>query len=360
MKKLVGALACISIIASSVICSWAADKEKGEPDVFVDESKIIFEDQNAVIADGITLVPARGVFSAMGCTVKWDGETRTVRVTSSTGVRYVVITIDSDVMKICTYKDIMNRVDVDYKLEVPAQIINDRTMIPLRAVSEAFGAEVKWNEKKYAVEITSGADILTEDAVPDATPEPVTTQKPVYDEDGNQIGTETVTEDSRTSMKLSTDKTGALKAGEEFYVYIDVDNFPECDYLNAIVAELDFDKNRFEYIPESCVMLGDEGQINTNAELVENPDLENGARAILVTIVPEDAKTSGGHAARMTFKSINGESGTIALNNDYRPITEYNSYVMFYNGKNTTHPDMEVKGKKLALYTSPLIIGDIR
>jgi hypothetical protein len=37
--------------------------------------------------------------------------------------------------------------------ESPAYIVNNRTMIPLRAVSEKFGAEVKWNEENRTVDI---------------------------------------------------------------------------------------------------------------------------------------------------------------------------------------------------------------
>ena len=134
MKKLISITLAASLMAAGMT-AFAADKEKGEPDVFVDGSKILFEDQNAVIVDDITLVPARGVFEAMGNKVSWDGKARKVTVTSSTGVREVVLTIDSDKMTVKTFKTIFERDDKDVTLEVPARIINDRTMIPLRAVS---------------------------------------------------------------------------------------------------------------------------------------------------------------------------------------------------------------------------------
>ena len=37
--------------------------------------------------------------------------------------------------------------------ETPAYIVNNRTMIPLRAVSEGFGAKVQWNEENKTVDI---------------------------------------------------------------------------------------------------------------------------------------------------------------------------------------------------------------
>lgn len=359
MRKLISIFVASSLITACTISALAADKLKNEPDVFVDNSRIRFEDQNAVIKDGITLVPARGVFSAMGCKVDWDEETRTVKVTSSTGVRYVVITIDSDTMKICTYKDIMNRVDVDYKLEVPAQIINDRTMIPLRAVSEAFESTVNWDAEKYAVEITTGADILTEDAPPTATPEPVVTQKPVYDDDGNEIGTETVIEDKRPSMSISTDKTGALEVGEEFTVYIDVDNFIDnAAYLNGVVATFEYDKNKFEYIGGSGTLLSDDDTPYMASEYIENTEFELGTKVVYVTISEDGARTTPGHVYKATFKSLTGEQGTIALNNDYVGLQGYRSYIMFYDDNNEKNPDVIVDGKKLNTDNRIITIGE--
>ncbi|SHG72616.1 Mannosyl-glycoprotein endo-beta-N-acetylglucosaminidase [Thermosyntropha lipolytica DSM 11003] len=41
--------------------------------------------------------------------------------------------------------------------DVPAQIIGGRTMLPVRAVAEALGFRVEWDEREYKVYITSGA-----------------------------------------------------------------------------------------------------------------------------------------------------------------------------------------------------------
>ena len=38
-------------------------------------------------------------------------------------------------------------------LDVPAMIMNDRTLVPLRAVSEAFGAEVSWDGERKIITI---------------------------------------------------------------------------------------------------------------------------------------------------------------------------------------------------------------
>jgi hypothetical protein len=38
-------------------------------------------------------------------------------------------------------------------MEVPAMIINDRTMVPLRYISEALGCEVVWNPDTQTIDI---------------------------------------------------------------------------------------------------------------------------------------------------------------------------------------------------------------
>ena len=43
-------------------------------------------------------------------------------------------------------------------LEVPAKITNDRTLVPLRAISEAFECEVNWYEDTKTIRINSLQD----------------------------------------------------------------------------------------------------------------------------------------------------------------------------------------------------------
>lgn len=41
----------------------------------------------------------------------------------------------------------------DITLDVPAQLINDRTLVPVRAIAEAFGCNVDWNGNTQTVTI---------------------------------------------------------------------------------------------------------------------------------------------------------------------------------------------------------------
>lgn len=102
-------------------------------------------DQPATIIDGRTLVPLRGIFEALGAKVYWNGDTQ--KVTAMKGDINIVLQIGN---KIATKNG------KEIELDVPAQIVNSRTLVPVRFVSEALGAEVNWDAEHTAVEIQTG------------------------------------------------------------------------------------------------------------------------------------------------------------------------------------------------------------
>ncbi len=112
--------------------------------VTVDGTDVVFLDQDPVIVDERTLVPARGVFEALGAMVEWKGETKQISVTTEDTT--VVLTLNSQEYN----------VNGDLRqLDVPAQLMNDRTMIPLRAIGEALGCQVDWVDETKTALITS-------------------------------------------------------------------------------------------------------------------------------------------------------------------------------------------------------------
>ncbi|MBE7015862.1 MAG: hypothetical protein E7417_03455 [Ruminococcaceae bacterium] len=114
-----------------------------------DEIKILVNGEKVtsdvppVIIEDRTLVPVRAIFEALGAEVEWDDATKTV--ISKLG--------DSTVSMQIGNKDIT--VDGETKeIDVPAQIVNDRTLVPVRAVSESYGATVEWDADTKTVIIT--------------------------------------------------------------------------------------------------------------------------------------------------------------------------------------------------------------
>lgn len=93
------------------------------------------------IVDGRTLLPLRSLFESLGTDVNWNAKSNTVIATK--GSTKIELTINSKTVKIN---------DVTKTLDVPAKLINGSTMVPVRFVSEALGAEVEWNQNNsYAL-----------------------------------------------------------------------------------------------------------------------------------------------------------------------------------------------------------------
>ncbi len=115
----------------------------GELAVFLDSKPLNFE-VAPMIENGRTLVPLRAIFEAMGATVEWNDATKTVIATK--GNNYLVLTIGS------TEPTVNGAV---WPIDVPAKIVKDRTMAPLRFVGEAFGGQVDWNDATRTISMFS-------------------------------------------------------------------------------------------------------------------------------------------------------------------------------------------------------------
>ena len=110
--------------------------------VLVNGTALTF-DQPPVVVDGRTLVPLRAIFEALGAEVDYEQSTQTV--TAVRGNDTVSLTIGSN---------ILTKNGEQITLDVPAQIIGGRTLVPARAIAESFGAEVVWDPATRVVTIT--------------------------------------------------------------------------------------------------------------------------------------------------------------------------------------------------------------
>jgi hypothetical protein len=136
------------------VLGWNSFTYRGGLDISVDNSfyitgiRVILNqralrfDQAPIIENDRVLVPLRVIFEALDANVKWEQSTQTV-----TAVREDVtarLTIGSN---------ILNKNGEQIALDVPAQLVNGRTLVPVRAVAEAFGANVQWIPERMTVEI---------------------------------------------------------------------------------------------------------------------------------------------------------------------------------------------------------------
>lgn len=136
-KKLITGMTTAAILTACISTALAA------PSIVVNNQTLQL-DQPPVIVDSRTLVPMRAIFEALGCEVTWYDSTQTI-----------VAQKDLDYISLQVGEDTLYAGDKKLKLDVPAQIINSRTMVPLRAVSEALDATVSWNTDTETVQVAS-------------------------------------------------------------------------------------------------------------------------------------------------------------------------------------------------------------
>ena len=118
--------------------------------VTIDGVKIDFNDVPPQIVEGRTLVPMRKIFESLGAEVTWIDSTRSIVAVKGTTV--IGMTIDSDKM---TVTNLVTSESKNVILDVPAVIVDSRTMVPARAISESLGLKVEWDNNTRTVKIFS-------------------------------------------------------------------------------------------------------------------------------------------------------------------------------------------------------------
>lgn len=115
--------------------------------VILDGQTLQFPTQDPVIVgEGTTLVPMRTIFEALGAEVNWKEEDGVQTIIATTEDTTINMTINSQEFFVNGESK---------SLEVPAQLMNDKTMVPLRAISESLGCGVDWDQETKTVIIQS-------------------------------------------------------------------------------------------------------------------------------------------------------------------------------------------------------------
>jgi len=105
-------------------------------------------DSPPIIKNGRTLLPIRPVVEALGGTVGWDGTEKKVTVTL--GSTIIELWIGKNTARV---NGVSKPIDSTNSKVVP-EIINGRTMLPLRFVTENLGCELQWDPNTKTITIT--------------------------------------------------------------------------------------------------------------------------------------------------------------------------------------------------------------
>ena len=115
-------------------------------DIYYQMSKI--EGAQAVIKNNRTLVPLRVISEELGCEVNWNAKTQTATVKNYNSDT-IFFVIGESAMTIKREGKSAEKEQID----TPAEIINGKTYVPLRAAADALGLVTEWNEKNSSVEL---------------------------------------------------------------------------------------------------------------------------------------------------------------------------------------------------------------
>lgn len=148
MKKIIALIMLLTMIAGICIFASASDEPVS---VYLDGTLIEFDVQPHII-NGKTMVPVRAIYEAMGANVVWN-ESEQMVIASKWNEK---INENITVVHIIGSNDMQSSGgDGVYNYDAPAMLIDGRTLVPARAVAEAFDYNVEWDEAEYNVIITS-------------------------------------------------------------------------------------------------------------------------------------------------------------------------------------------------------------
>ena len=143
MKKVFSAL----LVSSLLIAGSGVATADAPIAVQIDGVKQTYDQPPMMI--NRTMVPLRGIFEALGATIAWDDATKTV--TATKGKLVIKMTIGANTATVGQRT---------LKLDQSAVVMNNRTLVPVRFVSESLGARVEWDGAKNSVAITHFPDVF--------------------------------------------------------------------------------------------------------------------------------------------------------------------------------------------------------
>ena len=137
--KIILSTILVSVIFLNCYCFAAS------PKVQLNGQIIDFSDENgnkveAQIINSRTMVPLRKIFELLKCNIEWQDVTKTV--VANNGSKEITIQIGNNEAKVF---DVKSQKASTIKLDSPATIVEGRTLVPLRFISESLEKEVAWD-----------------------------------------------------------------------------------------------------------------------------------------------------------------------------------------------------------------------
>jgi len=119
------------------------EQKPSEIRVFIDGEELGFPDVKPIIENNRTLVPLRAVCEALGLEVNWKGS------------GLIDVIHDDITVTLNVGRKVMTVGENYVALDAAPKIIEDRTLLPIRAVLEAFGCSLEWDGEQKFVNVFS-------------------------------------------------------------------------------------------------------------------------------------------------------------------------------------------------------------
>jgi hypothetical protein len=171
MKQLlVNSVVTVSLVVSSlglisntntVSASYVIAQQSNKPLVTKSNIKLFANDalianNILIIGEGTSYLPVRAISEALNLNVDWNGDTRTITINkkkAKSKAKVALLNSESEEELIAQFTDIklfVGKTKVDKKVV----IINSRSYLPVRALSEALKLNVGWDGIKREINIT--------------------------------------------------------------------------------------------------------------------------------------------------------------------------------------------------------------
>lgn len=116
------------------------------------KGEIIKSDVAPYISEDRTMVPLRVISENLGKKVTWNNNDKKVNIKDEKGNEFSLV-INEKFME-----NVSSDSNLKIKLDAPAVIKDNRTFVPIRAIAEAFGEKVQWDNDKRVVVIGDNYD----------------------------------------------------------------------------------------------------------------------------------------------------------------------------------------------------------
>lgn len=133
------------IVTNDIVLYDSMNDEVVKADIPINiDGKRLHSEDTPVIKSGRTLIPVRALCEALNAEVSWDDKSKTAVIVK--GNKNISLKIGQKVILVNNDKK---------NIDVPAIIVNGRTMLPVRTISEILGAKVTWDETAKKIDVVS-------------------------------------------------------------------------------------------------------------------------------------------------------------------------------------------------------------